>query len=439
MKPQSLWSIAILLSLGLAGCDEGRESPVNTRVSFVHAAPSLGAIGFRREEALEAIPNYRGSSTTVFNVDLYDFHFDVTPAGAEPERLVSFSQELVAGTDYTIIAAEINGQLQQVVLGAPTLDASSTSAQIAWLHLAPMLGPVDLYLAAPGTDPVSTVPLGTLSFTEDLAPGPADAGDYEFILTEAANPAAVVLRSTTFPLSAGQSIQLTIVDGAAEGLAPVAVIVSGDVNVSFVDQNLESSVRVINGIADRSSLDVGVDGDLSPPLISGLNFASTSDYVIVAPGGHNLTASPAGNPSVILLDFPFSVDAGRFATAFIANAPEAATAIVEMDDYRILAGEAKLNLYNAVQLVEFVDIFVTPPGTDLNTIPPTVGLVPGGGSPNIAIAQGSFEITVRTGRTTTVLAGPTPISLDEGGFYGVLLTDSVGGATVDLIFLDNFN
>jgi len=439
MKPQSLWSIAILLSLGLLGCDEPRTSPANTRVSFVQAAPSQGPINFRREEALEASLEYHESSSTSFNVDLYDFHFDVTPAGAEPERLVSFSQEIVAGTDYTIIAAEINGQLQEVVLEAPTLDADSTNAQIASLHLASMLGPVDLYLTAPGADPVSTVPLGALSFTEDLAPGPADAGDYEFVLTEAANPAAVLLRSTTFPLSAGQSIQFTIVDGADEGSAPLIVIVSGDVNVSFVDQNLDASIRVINGIGDRSALDVGIDGDLSPPLISGLNFASISEYVIISPGSHDLTASPAGNPSVILGDFPFAVNAGRFATTFIANAPDAATMIFELDDYRPLAGEAKLNVYNAVQLHPFIDVFIAPPGTDLNTIPPTVGLVPGGGSPNVRIAQGSFEITVRTAGFTTVLAGPAPITLNAGGFYTVLLSDSVGGSTIDLTFLDDFN
>lgn len=439
MKPQSLWSIAILLSLGLAGCDEGRKSPANTRVSFVHAAPNHGPISFRREEALEADLDYRGSSSTEFNVDVYDFHFDVAPAGAEPERLVSFSLEIVAGTDYTIIATEIDGKFQEVVLEAPTLGGSSTNAQIASVHLAPMLGAVDLYLAAPGADPVSTVRLGTLSFTEDLAPGPADAGDYEFILTEAANPTAVLLRSTTFPLAEGQSIQCTIVGGANTGFTPVAVIVSGDGNFSFVDQNLDSSIRVINGIADRSDLDVGIDGALSPPLISGLNFASVSDYVIIAPGTHALTASPAGNPSVILVDFPFGVDAGRSATAFIANAPDAATPILEMDDYRPLAGEAKLNLYNAVQLHPLIDVYVAPPGTDLNTIAPTVGLVPGGGVPNLRIAQGNFEITVRTAGIDTVLAGPTPIALNEGGFHTVLLSDSVGGATIDLTFLDDFN
>jgi len=439
MKPQSLWSIAILLSLALMGCDEGRKTPANTQVSFVHAAPNQGPIDFRREEKLEANLDYLGSSSTSFNVDTYDFHFDVTPAGAEPERLVSFSHDLVVGTDYTIVATEIDGRFQEVVLEAPTLEADSTNAQIASVHLAPMLGAVDLYLVAPGTDPVSAVPLGTLSFTEDLAPGPADAGEYELILTEAANPAAVLLRSTTFVLSPGLSIQFTIVDGADVGFAPLAVIVSGDISFSFVDQDLDSSIRVINGVADRSSIDVGIDGDLSPPLISALNFASVSDYVIIAPGNHTLTASPAGNPSVILLDFPFAIDPGRFGTAFIANDPAAATASYEMDDYRPLAGEAKIGLYDAVQLIQIIDVYIAPPGTDLNTIAPTVGLASGGAAQNVRIAQGSFEITVRTGGTDTVLAGPTPITLNEGGFYGVLITDSVGGATVELTFFDDFN
>ena len=38
-----------------------------------------------------------------------------------------------------------------------------------------------------------------------------------------------------------------------------------------------------------------------------------------------------------------------------------------------------------------------------------------------------------------VLAGPTPITLNAGGFYGILITDSVvSGASVDLTLLDDF-
>ena len=38
-----------------------------------------------------------------------------------------------------------------------------------------------------------------------------------------------------------------------------------------------------------------------------------------------------------------------------------------------------------------------------------------------------------------VLAGPTPITLNEGGFYGILITDSASDpGTVDLTLFDDF-
>ncbi len=39
-----------------------------------------------------------------------------------------------------------------------------------------------------------------------------------------------------------------------------------------------------------------------------------------------------------------------------------------------------------------------------------------------------------------MLAGPIPITLNAGGFYGILVTDSLAtpGATVDVTLLDDF-
>ncbi len=441
MKPQSLITFAILLILGMSGCDGGRENPPNVRVSFIHAAPGQRAIEVRRQERLEADLSYRESGTASFDADTYDFHFDIVPAGAAPVRAVSFTYELVPETDYTIVATEIGGLFQQLILEAPSFDPDSTSAQVASLHVAPTLGAVDVFLEAPGADLLSAVPLGTISFGKDLAPGTIGAGDYEFTVTAVASPATVLLRSTPFTLSAGQAALFAILDGANEGIAPLSVTVTGGANFSFVDSSLLSGIRVINAISDRSRLDVGIDNEFSPPLFPGLVFDTVSAYdESVAPGMHDLTASPAGNPSVLEVNFPFAVDAGRLGTFFIANAPGATATSFSVDDRRPIAGEAKINLYNAAQLFTFVDIFIALSGTDLNTVPPIASLLPGGSLPGLPIAEGDFEVTMREGGTQTVLAGPTPITLNAGGFYGILVTDSLAtpGATVDVTLLDDF-
>ena len=437
MKPKLLLTITILLSLGVSGCDGGRENPPDVFVSFIHAAPSQGPIAFRREEAIEASLDYKQSVTRTFDIDVYNFHFDISIAGAAAERLVSFTHELVAGTNYAIVATEVGGQLQQLILEAPSTEPDSTNAQVALLHVAPTLGAVDVFLEAPGADLSLVLPLGTISFGEDLAPRTIDAGDYEFTLIQVASPSAVLLRSVTFPLSADQSALFAIIDGAEQGIAPVAIVVTGSTNFSFVDRDLLSQIRVINTISDRSSLDVGIDNDFS--LFPGLTFGTISGYADIAPGTHDLTASPVGNPGVLEVDFPFAVEAGRFGTFFIANDPGATSTSFSIDDYRPIVGEITVNLYNAAQLFQFVDVFIAPAGTDLNTIFPTASLLPGGSLPGLAIVPGDFELTIRDGGTVTVLAGPTPMTLIEGGFYGFLITDpAVGSATVDLTLFDDF-
>ncbi len=441
MKPQSLMTLAILLSLGLSGCDGGRVNPPNVTVSFIHAAPSQGIISVRREESLAADLNYRESTTRSFDADIYDFHFDIVPAGSVTVRAVSFTYELVSGTDYTIVATELGGQFQQLILEAPSFDPDSTNAQVASLHMAPTLGTVDVFVEAPGADLLSAVPLGTLSFGENLAPGTIDAGDYEFTLTARASPGTVLLRSLTFTLDAGQAALFTLIDGANEGIAPLSVTVSGSTNFAFVDSSLLSGIRVINAISDRSELDVGIDNEFSPPLFPELIFDTVSAYdETVAPGTHDLTARRTANPSVLEVDFAFALNAGRLGTFFIANAPGATATSFSVDDYRPITGEGKISLYNAAQLFAFVDIFIATSGTDLNTVPAIASLLPGTSFPGIRIAEGDFDLTIREGSTETVLAGPTPITLNAGGFYGILITDSAStpGATVDLSLLDDF-
>jgi len=439
MKSAYLFTLAILLSVGVSGCDEPRKTPPNVSVAFVHAAPTQGEIRFRREEALEAQLTYSGSSTRSFNVDTYNFHFELSPAGEDPTRPVSFVYEMVSGTEYHIVAAELGGQFQQIVLEFPALTSDAPNAQLGAQHLANSLGAIDVFFVPPGTDPATTAPLGTLALGQNFAPQSITPGDYEFIVTEAGNPTAILLRSGTSPIGSSVSALFTIMDGGSGGFAPLTVAVSGNSSFSFVDRDLQSSLRVVNGISDQSSLDIGIDGNLMPPLIPAVPFGTASAYDLVAPGNRTLTSSPAGNPSVIVTNSPFEAEAGRFGTAFIANSPGAATMLYSIDDYQPIPGEAKMALYNAATLFQFVDIYITPPGTDLNTVPPIAGLTTGGFVPNFPFTAEMHEVTIRQGGTETILAGPTPITLLEGGFYGILLADGPGGATVDLILLDDFN
>ena len=62
----------------------------------------------------------------------------------------------------------------------------------------------------------------------------------------------------------------------------------------------------------------------------------------------------------------------------------------------------------------------------------------GVGIANSVFAAGTYELTVQDTLNRTILAGPTTITLNDSGYYGLLISDNVGGSTVDITQFDDF-
>ena len=428
-----------LLTLGLTACsNESRTRAPSTSVNVIHAAPSVGSFNFLRVERVEGTLPYAASGIYSWDSDTYTFNVDERrPLGVE--RVHSFTATLVAGNDYVFVLGEVGGELREIVVEVPREEASQTESQALFVHSASTLGPVDLYLEPPGTDLVAATPRGTLDFRDDLAPFGVPPADYEISLTAVGNPAIVLLASQVFGLAPGVGSFFTILDGGNVGLAPYAVLATGGGgDLLLVDSNLQAGIRAINAMTSGGALDVTIDSNFSPALLPAVQVGVPSAYAFFDAGAHNLTVSPAGNPGVLEIDEEFTGENGTLGTWFLSGDPGALTASFSQDDGRIVAGEAKVAIYNGATSVPSVDVFVVAPGTDLNTIAPSAQ-PPSGTTTPILVGIGDFEITVRQLATTAVLAGPLPVTIGVERSYGILLTDSVGGATVDITLLDAFN
>ncbi len=433
--------LLVLLTLGLTACENSsRTRSPSTRVTVIHAAPSFGALDFRRVERAEATLDYLLSQSFSWDSDTYTFNIDaVSLRAGSPDRVYSFTADLAAGSDYTIVLAEVAGQLQEIVLALPG-EPPATDGEFTVVHTASRLGPVDVYLEPPGTDLTAATPRGTLDFLASLAPATLASADYEISLTEVGNPANVLLASATFALPSALRTTFALADGANIGIAPTIVLVSGGgVDIQLVDKNLQSGIRAINAMTGGGALDVAIDSNFSPPLLPGVPFGVPSAYAFFPAGDHNLTVSPAGNPGVIEIDQSFTAAASLLGTWFIAGNPGALTAITLTNDARIIQGEAKLAVYNGVALVPGLDVYVVLPGTDINTVFATAGLLPGAGVSGLRLEIGDYELTVREAGTANVLAGPQTVSISPEGTYSILLTDNAGGTTVDVTLFDDFN
>jgi len=115
------------------------------------------------------------------------------------------------------------------------------------------------------------------------------------------------------------------------------------------------------------------------------------------------------------------------------------------DDRRRVKGQSKLVFYDAAGSCPVCDVLLLAPGTDPNTIPavdvfgtdPHVPITPLSIVPITQWAD-DFDVVIRPQGTLTVVAGPTRITLKDGGIHGIILTDDPNGTTMDMSFIDDF-
>jgi len=445
MKPQNATlSLLFLISLGLAACSgEERTRPPSVRVTVVNTAPSQPELNFKRVQRVEGALDYKATGTFSWDSDTYTFNVDAVSLDGSTAPVLSFVKELVPGTEYTILLTEVDvaGQIevQEWILESPTATIAATDTVITPAHAAPSLGQVDVYLEAPGADLAAANPLGTLNFMESLPPVTGTSGDVEFSITDAGLPGNVRLRSTAFGLPGGSPVTFAILDGANEGLAPFYVLAVGGTSVLLSDQDLQAGLRAINTSTDREALEVALDSDFAPALLPGVAFGTMTDYALFTAGERNLTVTPTSNPGGALeIDEPFVSIPGQIGTWLIAGDPGSLSATFTLDDRRAIAGESKLALYNGAFLFTGVNVYIVAPGTDLDTVLPTASLPQRASLSATRFLAGDYELTVRDSVAQNVLAGPTAITLAAEGYYGILVTDSVGGATADIALVDDF-
>ena len=441
MKPQiTRIGLPLLLTLGLTACsNESRTRTPPTQVNVVHTAPSFGNLNFRRVQRLEQIFEYQESGAFSWDSDTYTINIEtVRPSSTDPEPVRSFTATLTAGNDYIIVLGEVAGELRELIIETERVALSGTDTEVTFVHTASTLGPVDVYLEAPGANLAAATPRGTLDFRENLPPFNVPESDYEVSLTEVGNPANVLLASSDVVLGARVKTVISLLDGANVGLAPFAVLLSAsDVSLALADRSLQAGIRAINAMTSGGALDVTIDSSFAPPLLPAVPVGVPSAYAFFDAGAHNLTVSPAGNPGVLEIDEEFEAENGVLGTWFIAGDPGALTATFSQDDGRIIAGEARLDIYNGSAAA--VDVYVVTAGTDISSVAPSAAATNFTSVSDVALALDDVEITVRQSGTTSVLAGPLSVTVATEGNYGILLTDSVGGATVDITLLDDFN
>lgn len=436
----TLPSLVLLgMSLLAAGCDgnEGRTNPPNVSVQVVHAAPNLGPVVFKRVQVNATRLEFLEGTTFSFDVDTYTFNFDILDVDETVRRTISLSATLVEDSIYFLVLREVGGQPEPLLLERPaTTQGAGTELEI--VHAATTLSAVDVYVDLEPIDLMTANARGAIDFDDVLnVPALAD-GNYEIVLTDANNQAIVQFQSGPLGFAGSQGLLLVIVDGAGIGLSPLALALGDSNTTTVVDSNSQSGIRVINALSDREAINVGIDDQLTPPLITGVPFATASAFELITPGDHDLNVEPTLNPGAVDIDEAFEADVGLFQTWLVTGSTGSMSATLFEDDFRVISGESKLRAFHGSPQNGDVNIFVVTPGTDITTIAPTTIATSGMTSLNVRVAPDDYEITVTEQATGAVLAGPIAATIAADGYYGILLTDAAAGTGLEVTLLFDF-
>jgi hypothetical protein len=437
------------LAFAVIGCDQGNTNPEDTTVRLVNVAPGFAALTFARGDRdplvfgsgqVSSVP-FKGGLEWTYDADTYNYKVfarDLTTGGITQRK--SISKQVVSGTLYTFVLAQRGTEVQELILETQPPPATATDTQVLAAHAGELLPAMDIFLERPGTDITGAVPWGSLSFLGTLTARSVAAGDYELTLTAAGDRAAVLLKSTTFTLTAAASTAFVITPEANEGLSPVSVTVAQSGFGSLLDSNSASAVRVINAAADTAPRDVAFGSQFAPPLFAAVPFAAPTAYLGIAPGTDvPVNVTPPGNPGVLELDQKVSPIVTRRHTLMFLGDAGVLTHTFVTDDGRRILNEAQVRFYNAAKQFTGLDVVLTAPGAALTTGSLLVSLsAPGTISAPASRQPSSHDLYLVQANTTTIVAGPIPITLEAEGIYGVLATNGPDSVTATVTLIDDF-
>ena len=162
-------------------------------------------------------------------------------------------------------------------------------------------------------------------------------------------------------------------------------------------------IRVVNAIPNAPAITLTLDTD--SPLVTGLQFQQLTLYLSTGSGSREFKVSANGGASFVI-DTTLNLNSGSDYT-YVVYGPVAAAAgqlIMDSGLANPNSGDFSFRAVNAAAGVGTIDVYLTPPGTDLNTTSPTIGNVGYGTFSGIAtVAKGTYEVRVTAANTKDVI------------------------------------
>ena len=437
--------LALLCFALTAACSETgfQEATGKGAVSGVHAIAGHASVNFQIEAVSLGSINYKGSTSTARYDDLsYVFNFDLPRPASSTRRLASRALDVVADTAYQFVLAGTPGNEEIFLWERAEREwvGDESVLELYVGHASTTLGEVDVYVATEGTSPAAGSQVATVAYGERSGATELEGSVYQITVTPANDPATILYRGAPVAVAAAQSYSLVVFDGDAGITAPVAVrlINEGGATIEVPDERFPPTVQFVNASLDSGAIDVVFDGDFASPAVAALGYGDVSPDVEPPAVTANYQYAPAGNTMPLLEEETAVPQGSRNLIVFAGEAGSEAT-IPLASIRRGFATAARLQLVNALTSVAPVDIYLVPPGTDINEVGANFFGVPFGFTSLTDRAAGDYELYVTPNGEKTPLVGPTPVTLANEDVVAAIVLDTVDPNVADLLIFSNVN
>ena len=195
-----------------------------------------------------------------------------------------------------------------------------------------------------------------------------------------------------------------------------------------------TNMRIVNVIPDAPAISVSVGGNTA---VSNLPFQQLTNYIGVSSGSQEIKVTANGGASNAI-DQTLQLPSTQV-TYIVFNPVASASALLVVDGGlpAPTSGTFAFRVINVAGGIGPVDVYLTPPGTNLNATSPTVasaafGTVTGLQNPN----PGSLELRVTPAGTKQVIYDTAAQNFTAGNFYEAVIFTVGSGQLVNVAMLN---
>ena len=378
------------------------------------------------------------------------------------------TENLVAGSDYTVIAYGVVADPQYLVIPDTSLPGVVPGDQVVYkiIDASTKGPPVIVYITAPEAGINSPLEVARLNFgdstietTLNIIPPTGLLNTSAIVSVNVtielvnADTGAVLVPANTLSVNEQDRLLFVIADNIGPGSTPIVVDAldsptgAAASGTQFANPNDDSEIAFANVTANAPPYNVIGGLNLKTPLATDIGFTQKSGYGAVNSGVAGTIAAPTSDPTDYTFLVSFSAQADESYTEYAVGPLQYISGVVLLDDRRSVPTQGEFRFLNAAWTLQYgpaVDIYLNPPSVvfnidadNSNRPPPNYPAVAFKASTAyLQVVAGTYQVYFANTGTSDIILGPVNITIGTGQNTTYVFTNDVNGAFVLLPFAD---